>query len=139
MKSRIALLIALFLIAALSSANALAQTAAHFTIPFAFTANHQTLAPGEYRVQLQFGHPILTLLNTQTGESVFVLVHFESGSRMETQGTLVFSVNGSDYSLQEARLPGTSLRGTLPVPRVYELRTAWNQPPTPPTVEIASR
>ena len=139
MKRYAVIFAALVFLAGIMVARASAQAAARFDVPFSFTANHQILPAGLYRVQLEFGRPVLTLFNTRTGDSNFLIARPNPGSRMEERGTLVFFVNGADHYLKEARLPGTSLGAALLVPRVYELKTAEGPAPLASTIQIAAR
>ena len=138
MKNRIATFIVL-LGAAFLGATALAQTGARFNVPFAFTANRFPVPAGTYNVWLGVGAQHITLLNQDTGQTMFLAVRHETGQKIETIGLMTFNVQGKDYVLKEIRMPGSDQRGELMVPHVYELKTAKLQSPAPTTVQIASR
>ncbi|MFP5229777.1 MAG: hypothetical protein ACLGXA_19360 [Acidobacteriota bacterium] len=139
MKNRIVFLIELFLVGGLLGASALAQTAARFTIPFAFTANNFAVPAGQYEVRLGIGAQYITVLNRQDGHTMFLPTRHETGVTVEPVGVMTFLVNGNDYVLKEIRMPGSTQCAQFLVPHVYELKTAQNQPPVPSTIQIAAR
>lgn len=145
MKTRIAILTSslFFLAAASAPAPCVAQSVAEFSVPFAFTANHNVIPAGDYNVQFVTdqlsANRSVTLVDTATGKKTILMVRPEAGPAIESHGYLVFQVAGSNHTLQEVRLPGTNMRAELTVPRPPKTEVATSQAPAVPTITIAAR
>lgn len=118
---------------------ATAQTSAPVQIPFAFTANHQLVPMGYYKIQ-QLSDRFLAFIDANTGRTQsIVMVRPESGSAIETRGRLVFQSSGNRYYLRQVKMAGTSVRSELIMQYSFEQDTAKNQTPVLSTVEIAMK
>jgi hypothetical protein len=118
---------------------AAAQTSASVRIPFAFTANHQQVPAGSYKVEL-LSDRFLALIDVKTGKTqTIVMVRPESGPAIETNSRLVFMTTGDRYYLREVKLAGSSLRSELIMQYKFEKDIARNQLPAASTVEIAMK
>lgn len=122
------------LLCATSSASA--QTAETVTIPFAFTADHQQFPAGNYRIKLLSSY-ILSLGNIGTAKSELVMVRPDDGGGIETRGRLIFQRTGTEYSLTQVRIPGTSLHSELAVQPKLQQASARNTQQTGSFVEVA--
>lgn len=123
-----------------TATRASAQHISRVTIPFAFTANHQRLPPGYYQVQLSSEH-FLTFVDARTGRfqtNLMVRSDYDR-STPETQGSLVFVLNGGRYFLTEVRFAGTNMHSKMAVQPRAEWLSAQNQQPAGSTIEIASK
>lgn len=95
-------------------ANAPAQTASSVTIPFAFSADNQYVAPGTYKVELMSDR-FLSLRNTYTNKTQVLMVRPESGQAVATRGRLVFHLAGSRKYLAQVWIAGTSIHSEVAV------------------------
>jgi hypothetical protein len=122
----------------LSMASASAQTTASVTIPFAFSADHQTVAAGSYKVQL-LSDRYLSLRNTETNKTQVVMVRPESGRGIETRSHVVFYRNGTRRYLTQVWFAGSSLHSEMALQpkRERELRTRQGTPSS--TIELAMK
>ncbi|MDE3188393.1 MAG: hypothetical protein KGM96_12845 [Acidobacteriota bacterium] len=107
------------------------------TIPFAFSANHQIVPAGCYRVRLASDR-ILSLVDIQTGVRLkFPMAHPEPGGSVETRGRLVFRVDGGRHVLTEVRIAGSRTRNKLSVQSSPGHEPAKRSPPEGAFTEIA--
>jgi len=113
-----------------------AQNPARVDIPFAFTANHQVLQPGCYKVNLQ-SNAILTLVGCETGKTVGIMVHTANGYPPIHQGSLVFNVTPRGYRLTHVRFAFINLQSDLSVQPKPEEESASEA--ASKTIEIAMR
>src|SRR5215469_5809692 len=78
----------------LAGANASAQSKATVYIPFAFTANHQTMQAGKYSLEL-LSDRFLCFTDDRTGKhQAVIMVQPEPGDYIETRGRLRFRSRG---------------------------------------------
>jgi len=125
------------LLGAVSSASA--QNSIPVTIPFAFTANHQSMPAGEYYVRLLTPR-LMALADGRTGISkALLLVRPESELNVETRGRMVFLHSDARYFLKQVRIAGSSVHSELFVQPSLERELATQTPPAESTVEIALR
>ncbi len=119
---------------------AAAQTSAPIRVPFAFTANHQLIPAGSYKVE-RLSDRFLAFIDAKTGRTQsIVMVRPESGPAVETRSHLVFmSSGGNRYYLREVKMAGTSVHSELLVQYRFENDVAKNEPPAASTVAIASK
>jgi hypothetical protein len=118
--------------------HASAQNTASFSIPFAFSANNQTVPAGSYSAQLQSDR-FLCLRNLKTGSSQIVMVRPDDSGRMTNTGRLVFQRYGRRSYLKQVWIGGTSTHSELVVRPKIEQELAQQTPPTVSSVEIASK
>ena len=118
--------------------SASAQTSERVTIPFAFSANHQKVSAGTYAVERSTNF-LVSLRNLETGKIQILTVHPGGGGVIETQGSLVFHRDGTDYSLMEIKIAGSSFRSELAVQPKIQQAVAKHTPPAGSTVEVAMR
>jgi hypothetical protein len=123
-----------------TATHAAAQTSAPVRIPFAFSANHQLVPAGYYKVEL-LSERFLAFIDAKTGRTQsIVMVRPESGPAIETRSRLVFmSSGGNRYYLREVKLAGTSVHSELIMQYRFERDIAKNQLPAASTVEIAMK
>jgi hypothetical protein len=117
-----------------AGANASAQTAS-VTIPFAFSADNQYVAAGNYKVVL-LSDRFLSLRNTATNQTQVFMVRPESGQAIETRGRLVFQQEGPKKYLAQVWIAGTSMHSEMAVQRKQENERAKNNT-APSTIELA--
>ena len=89
-----------------------AQNAARANVPFAFTANHQTLPAGCYSLTLQ-SHGYLVLTNCATGKMVGLMVRTTNAYRKVDHASLVFFNTGHRYWLTDVRFAHTNMESRL--------------------------
>ena len=98
----------------LAGTCAAGQSNATVHIPFAFTANHQTLPAGHYTLEL-LSDRFLCFSDSATGRHRgVILVQPESGQYIETRGRLRFRMRGDRHYLTEIRFAGSSMH-SIPV------------------------
>jgi len=132
------LLIALTAGLLLAGANAAAQSKATVYIPFAFTANHQTMPAGHYLLEL-LSDRFLCFSDSRTGKhQAVIMVQPESGDYIETRGRLRFLSRGDRHYLTEIRFAGSSMH-SLPVVRREQARELATNQQTASSVEIAMK
>jgi hypothetical protein len=114
--------------------SASAQSTATVHIPFAFSANHQNLAAGSYKVEL-LSDRYLSLRNIATNQTKVLMVRPETGLAIETRGRMVFQQDGSRKYLAQVWIAGTSLHSEMVVQHKRDSETANRM--TAPAVELA--
>ena len=114
-----------------------AQTSAPVYVPFAFSANHQLLPAGTYKVGLLSARYV-AFIDSQTGKTSGSSWSVrKQGTRIESVGGLVFASYGSRYVLKEVRMTGSSMHSELAFQPKPEPLSAKN--PTGSTFEIAMK
>jgi len=119
-----------------AGANASAQTTASFHVPFAFSADNQSVAAGSYKVDL-LSERFLSLRNVKTGNTQLLLVRPEEGQVMETRGRLVFHQQGTRKYLTQVWIAGTCTHSEIGVPRKAARELAKSMPAADSTFELA--
>lgn len=120
-----------------AAVNASARKSAFVKIPFVFSANHELVPAGCYKVQLVSDH-VLSLVDIRTGVQLnSLLVHPESGETVETRGRLIFRVDGRHHVLTEVRIAGSSIRNKLAVQPSLDHDLAKQSPSESSLTEIA--
>jgi len=119
-----------------ASANASAQTTASVTIPFAFSADNQSVAAGTYKVEL-LSDRFLSLRNTATNQTQVLMVRPEAGPAIETRGRLTFLQDGSRKYLAQVWIAGTSMHSEMAVQHKPERSLAKGSAPRVSTIEVA--
>jgi hypothetical protein len=144
MKLRIAAFPSLLLIASAlslicSATSASAQATGTIYIPFAFTANHQLVPSGFYKVDL-LSDRYLALIDSKTGTArTVLLVRPEQGSNISARTGFVFHGSGARYVLKEVKIAGSSMRSELAVQPKPEPVVAKGAPLESSTIEIAGK
>jgi len=121
MNRRAATLTNLFLSLALitglvcTAISASAQTTMSVTIPFGFSANHQSVPAGFYKVQLLSNSRFLSLRNIKTNKTQVVMVSPESEKIVETRSRLVFQRHDGGLFLKQVWIAGTDMHSELDV------------------------
>ena len=119
-----------------STGTASAQTNEVVNIPFAFSANHHSVAAGTYQVQM-ISDRFVSLRNIKTHQSQVLMVRPDQGRAIESQGRLIFRrVAGRNY-LQQVYLAGTSSHSELSVHPKLEKQYAQTAWPSAATFELA--
>ncbi len=140
MKLRNAAFTHLLLIAlavSLVSTPASAQATGTIYIPFAFTANHQVVPAGFYKVDL-LSDRYLALVDGKTGTTrTVLLVRPEEGPSISTRSGFVFQGSGKRYFLKEVKVAGSSMRSELAVQPKSERVMAKGGASESSTIEIA--
>lgn len=131
-----ALLAAISMMMMFPCASAQNLDAARANIPFAFAANHQVLAAGCYKVELQ-SNTILELINCETGKTVGVMVHTANGYPTIRRGSMVFQVTPHGYRLLHVQFGFTNIQSDLSVQPKPERELAWDA--ATKTTEIAMK
>jgi hypothetical protein len=122
-----------------SAIHASAQTNFDVNVPFAFSANHQQLPAGHYRVQL-VSDRFLSIRNVKTASTIVVMVRPEEGRLFESYSRLVFDRQGSRNYLTQVWAPGTNMYSNLVVrPPQVNQELAKQLPSAHSTIEVASR
>ena len=131
------LLIAMALGTVTTSASA--QAAGTVYIPFAFTANHQLVPSGFYKVDL-LSDRYLALIDSKTGATKTVLlVRPEEAQKASLRTGFVFHVSGSRYYLKEVKVAGSSMHSELAVQPKAEPTFANGPAAADSTIEIAEK
>jgi hypothetical protein len=121
------------------SVSASAQATGSIYIPFAFTANHQNVPAGFYKVDL-LSDRYLALIDSKTGATQTVLlVRPEQGSKISERSGFVFHLSGSRYYLKEVKIAGSSMRSELAIQPKFEPAMAKGEASDRSTLEIAMR
>ena len=140
MKLRIAafpLLIASALSLICPATNVSAQATGTIYIPFAFTANHQLVPAGSYKVDL-LSDRYLALIDSKTGTTrTVLLVRPEEGPNISARSGFVFHGSGERYFLKEVKIAGSSMRSELAVQPKPEPVMAKGGALESSTIEIA--
>lgn len=132
------LFITLAAIPLLASPIASAQTKAMVRIPFAFTANHQNLPPGYYKLEL-LSDRFLCFTDNLTGKHQgVIMVQPNSAGYIESRGSLRFLVSDYRHYLMEIRFAGSSIH-SAPVLKYSLARELAQQHKAGATIEIAMR
>jgi hypothetical protein len=118
-----------------AGANASAQSTASVTIPFAFSADHQYVPAGSYKVQL-LSDRFLSLRNEKTNETQVLMVRPEAGQVIETRGRLTFHREGNRNYLAQVWIAGSSLHSEIAVQHKPEREIAKANT-APSTIELA--
>ena len=144
MKLRIATFPSLLLMASVVSlicpaTNVAAQATGTIYIPFAFTANHQLVPAGSYKVDL-LSDRYLALIDSKTGTTrTVLLVRPEQGPNISARSGFVFHGSGDRYFLKEVKIAGSSMRSELAVQPKPEPVVAKGAALESSTVEIAMK
>ncbi|MDR3752043.1 MAG: hypothetical protein P4K94_11210 [Terracidiphilus sp.] len=122
-----------------TATQAAAQTSAHVRVPFAFTANHQLVPAGYYKVEL-LSDRFVAFIDVKTGMTQSILmVRPESEPAIETRSRLVFMTTGNRYYLREVKVAGTSVHSELTMQYRFAEDVAKIQLPAASTIEIAMK
>ena len=122
----------------LTGIHAPAQSKATVKIPFAFTANHLTLPPGHYTLEL-LSDRFLCFTDSRTGKrQAVVMVQPEPVQYIETRGGLRFVVSGYSHYLTEVRFANSSIH-SLPVLQQSLERELAKNPQRDSSIEIAMK
>jgi len=144
MKFRIAafsslLLIGLTVSTIFPATNASAQATGTIYIPFAFTANHQLVPSGFYKVDL-LSDRYLALIDDKTGTTrTILMVRPEQGPSISARTGFVFHGSGQRYFLKEVKIAGSSMRSELAVQPSPERTLAKGAASESSTIEIAEK
>jgi hypothetical protein len=142
MKLRNAAFAHLILIAfaiSLASTIASAQATGTIYIPFAFTANHQRVPSGFYKVDL-LSDRYMALIDSKTGTTrTVLLVRPEQGTKISRRTGFVFYFSGQRYYLKEMKVAGSSVHSELAVQPKVEPTIANGAAQESSTIEIAER
>jgi hypothetical protein len=107
--------------------NASAQTTASVNIPFAFSADNQTVQAGHYKVEL-LSDRYVALRNTETNQTQILMVRPEEGTAIESRGRLTFRQDGSKKYLAQVWIAGTSMHSEVAIQHKQEQTLAHNTP-----------
>ena len=121
-----------------SAIHASAQTSMDVNVPFAFSANHQYLPAGHYRVQL-VSQCFLSIRNIKTASTIVVMVRPEEGRLFESHSRLVFDRQGSQNYLTQVWTANTNSYSTLTSRPRYDQELRTQVHPAPSTVEVAAK
>lgn len=119
-----------------AAASVSAQTTMSVTIPFGFSASHQYVPGGSYKVQL-LSDRFLSLRNIKTGKTQIVMVRPESGQVIETRSRLVFQRHDGQLSLKQVWIAETNMHSELYAHTKPERTVAKEIPPLDSTFELA--
>jgi hypothetical protein len=122
-----------------AGANASAQSAesaVSVTIPFAFSANQQSVPAGSYKVQL-LSDRFLSLRNIKTDKTEILLVRPDEGRVIETRGRLIFRRDGGRNYLTQVWIAGTNVHSELAVRPRTKQAFAKGVPPQDSSFEVA--
>ena len=133
------LLIALAVSTIFPATNASAQATGPIYIPFAFTANHQLVPSGFYKVDL-LSDRYLALIDSKTGTTrTILMVRPEQGTNVSARTGFVFHGSGARYFLKEVKIAGSSMRSELAVQPKPEPVMAKGGALESSTIEIAAK
>lgn len=122
----------------LGGPRAFAQTAVTAHIPFAFTANHQTMPAGSYKLEL-LSDRFLCFTDNRTGRhQAVIMVQPVSGDYIESRGRLRFLARANRHYLMEIHFSGSSMHSMPVLSRSFERELAGNKAPDL-NVEIAMK
>jgi len=137
--SNVANLLLVALALSLGSAVASAQVTGNVYIPFAFTANHQQVPSGFYKVDL-LSDRFLALINSKTGATQTVLmVRPAQETKISDRSGLVFYFSGQRYYLKEVKIAGSSVLNELAVQPKPERTLAKGADQEGTTIEVAEK
>lgn len=111
--------------------------AATFSVPFAFSADGQSIAAGTYQLNLVSNDYMMSIRNVETGATRFLSVHPEQQRTIAARGVLVFHVCGERRVLAEFHIPGTDIYSKTITPRRMKQEEAKTCPA--PDLTVASR
>jgi hypothetical protein len=121
-----------------SATAASAQDSLEVNVPFAFSANHQHLPAGSYRVE-RLSERCVSIRDIKTARTMLVMVRPEEGRALESHSRLVFDRQGNQNYLTQVWIPGTSTYSKLTArPPQINQELAKHQP-AHSTVEVASK
>jgi len=127
------------MVLSLSCPVASAQDTGSVYIPFAFTANHQQVPSGVYKIYL-LSDRYLALINSKTGATQTVLmVRPAQETKISKRTGFVFYFSGRRYYLKEVKVAGSSVHSELAVQPRPERSLAKGAAPEGSTVEIAEK
>ena len=111
----------------LAGTCAAGQSKATVHIPFAFTANHQTLPAGHYSLEL-LSDRFLCLSDSGTGKhQAVIMVQPAFAEYIETRGRLRFLMRGDRHYLVDIRFAGSSTHSIPVVSRSFARELATNE------------
>lgn len=120
-----------------SAAKTAAQGIGKIYIPFAFTATHQLVPAGEYKIEL-LSNRFVALIDSKTGRTeTTLMVRPEDGTTIQTRGRLVFLKEDGRYFLNQVWFPGSSVHSEIVVQHKPEL--VAGKEPARSTFEVAFR
>jgi hypothetical protein len=90
-----------------ASAQAQYMNGAEATVPFAFSAQSQSMAAGNYEIKLLPDPFLLAIHKAGTGGDLIFTVRPEDGPSVPTHGYLIFRRDAGQLYLAEIHLPGT--------------------------------
>lgn len=117
--------------------NASAQTTASVNIPFAFSADNQTVQAGHYKVEL-LSDRYVALRNTETNQTRVLMVRPEEGAAIESRGRLIFRQDDSKKYLAQVWIAGSSMHSEMVVLHKQE-KTLSQRMPNVSMIEIAMK
>jgi hypothetical protein len=82
-----------------ASLNASGIVTENIAVPFEFKVDKLTLPAGEYRLEQDFGNPIVSIVNVRTGRRVQVLR--DNSLRTPGRAKLIFEPTGQGYKLSK--------------------------------------
>jgi hypothetical protein len=137
--SNVANLLLVALALSLGSAVASAQVTGNVYIPFAFTANHQQVPSGFYKVDL-LSDRFLALISSKTGATQTVLmVRPAQEAKISERSGLAFYFSGQRYYLKEVKIAGSSVLSELAVQPKPERTLAKGAAQEGTTIEVAEK
>jgi hypothetical protein len=121
-----------------SAQNASAQTILDVNVPFGFSAAHQQLPAGSYRVQL-LSQRYVSIRNIKTARTIVVMVRPEQGRYLESHSRLVFDRQGSQNYLSQVWTPNTNSYSKLTAAPSFNQELAKQVHPASSTIEVAAK
>src|SRR6185437_4017632 len=107
-------------------------------VPFRFTVDTTTIAPGTYQFSLPSSPFLLSVVNVKTGATKMFAVHPERQREIEQRGRLVFrDVEGGNV-LNEIHFPGTWVLSEV-IQRRGARTIEAKKPPTDNSSSVAQR
>lgn len=97
--------------------KAQSDSGAIFSVPFAFSAEGQTVAAGTYEVRRLSSPFMISIRNLETGNKEIFSVRPEEQNTVASKGLLVFHRCGQRADLTEFHIPGTNLYSATIPPR----------------------
>jgi hypothetical protein len=96
-----------------ASAQAQYMNGAEATVPFAFSAQSQSMAAGNYEIKLLPDPFLLAIHKAGTGGDLIFMVRPEDGQSVPSHGYLIFRRDADHLYLAEIHLPGTHTYSVL--------------------------
>jgi hypothetical protein len=121
-----------------SAPSASAQTLMDVNVPFAFSAAHQHLPAGSYRIQL-LSQCYVSIHDLKTARTIVVMVRPEQGRNLESHSRLVFDRDGSQNSLTQVWGAGASGYSKLTAAPKFNQELAKQAHPAASTIELAAK